>query len=105
MVDIDKYGLYGWHLERTTIMLDALQDKFGSKIMDIVLEYEISKRIEDGINQAKKLGKSHMLYNLHCGLDKYFVQGFNNELGCEVIKSIMEGHEYCIHRIYKKNNF
>lgn len=51
---------------------------------------------------ACELGKSHMLYNLHCGLDKYLVEGFNNELGCEIIKSIMEGDEYCIHRIYKK---
>lgn len=51
---------------------------------------------------ACELGKSHILYNLHCGLDKYFVEGFNNELECEIIKSIMEGNEYCLHKIYKK---
>jgi len=52
---------------------------------------------------ACELGKSNVLYNLHCGLDKYFVEGFNNELGCEIVKSIMNGDDYCIHRIYKKN--
>jgi len=52
---------------------------------------------------AYELGKSNDLYNLHCGLDKYFVEGFNNELGCEVVKSIMNGDDYCLHRIYKKN--
>jgi len=49
-----------------------------------------------------ELGKCNMLYDLHCGLDKHFVESFNNELGCEVVKAIMEGNDYCLHRIYKK---
>lgn len=49
-----------------------------------------------------ELDKCHMLYKLHCGLDKYFVEGFNNELGMEIIKTIMEGDDCCLHRIYKK---
>jgi hypothetical protein len=51
---------------------------------------------------VSELGKYDMLYNLHCGLDKYFIEGFNNELGCEIIKTIMEGSDCCLHRIYKK---
>lgn len=53
---------------------------------------------------VSELDKCNMLYNLHCGLDKYFVEGFNNELGCKIIKTIMKGDDCCLHKIYKKND-
>jgi hypothetical protein len=49
-----------------------------------------------------ELGRVNLLYDLHCGLDNYYVEGFNKELGCEIIKTIMEGQECCLHRVFKK---
>lgn len=51
---------------------------------------------------ACDIDRSNMVYALHCALDKDFTEGFNCELGCEVIQTLMDGHECCIHRIYVK---
>lgn len=53
---------------------------------------------------AQELGRSDILYNLHCGLDEYQVQGFDEKLGCEIVQSIMKGHDCCIHRLYVKES-
>ena len=51
---------------------------------------------------AYDINRSELVYALHCNLDEYFVQGFNSKLGCEVIQTIVDGHDCCVHRIYVK---
>lgn len=51
---------------------------------------------------AYDLNRAEMVYALHCKNDKDFVDGFNSKLGCEVVKTLMEGHDCCIHRVYVK---
>lgn len=51
---------------------------------------------------ACDLNRRETVYALHCGNDKDFVDGFNSSLGCEVVKTLMDGHDCCIHRIYVK---
>jgi hypothetical protein len=52
---------------------------------------------------ASDLNRKDTLYCLHCNCDKDFVEGFNRNLGCEVVQTIMDGHDCCIHRIFKKD--
>jgi hypothetical protein len=52
---------------------------------------------------AYELDRNETLYSLHCGCDKDFVEGFNCNLGCEVLQTIMDGNECCIHRIFMKD--
>lgn len=51
---------------------------------------------------ACDIDRSEMIYALHCNLDKDFVEGFNSNLGCEIIQTLINGHDCCIHRIYVK---
>lgn len=51
---------------------------------------------------AYDINRSKRVYALHCDLDKDFTEGFNSKLGCEVIQTLMDGHDCCIHRIYVK---
>lgn len=51
---------------------------------------------------AYDINRSELIYALHCNLDEDFVHGFNSKLGCEVIQTLMDGHDCCIHRIYVK---
>lgn len=50
---------------------------------------------------ASDINRNDILYNLHCNCDKDFVKGFNCNLGCEVVQTIMDGHDCCIHRIFR----
>lgn len=52
---------------------------------------------------AYDINKGEEIYALHCNTDKDFVEGFNSKLGCEVVKTLIEGNDCCIHRIYIKN--
>jgi len=52
---------------------------------------------------AHDINKREMVYALHCNLDKDFVEGFNSDLGCEVMQTLMDGHNCCIHRIFYKD--
>lgn len=52
---------------------------------------------------ASDINRKEMLYKLHCNCDKDFVEGFNCNLGCEVVQTIMDGHDCCIHRIFMKD--
>lgn len=54
-------------------------------------------------NAAKDAGIEELIYQLHCCSDPFFVEGFNNELKCEVRKSLLHGDDYCEHYIYKDN--
>lgn len=142
----DTYGLYRWHIERTLSWIDALTNEYGSTIVDTIVNKHRADRYEQGSKLAEELGKnslediipffsygkseniiekdnnqvlikatgclagkiaydidrSEMIYALHCNLDKDFVEGFNSNLGCEVIQTLMDGHDCCIHRIYVK---
>jgi hypothetical protein len=40
--------------------------------------------------------------NYRCGCDNSLVEGFNINLGCEVIRSVESGCNLCIHRLYIK---
>lgn len=51
---------------------------------------------------ACDINRGKMVYALHCDLDKDFTEGFNCKLGCEVMQTLMDGHECCIHKIYMK---
>lgn len=52
---------------------------------------------------ASDLNRKNILYGLHCNCDKDFVEGFNCNLGCDVVQTIMDGHDCCIHRIFRKD--
>jgi hypothetical protein len=52
---------------------------------------------------AYDIDRSEMVYALHCNNDKDFVDGFNCNLGCEVVQTLMDGHDCCIHRVYVKD--
>ena len=52
---------------------------------------------------ACDINRAEMVYALHCALDEDFTEGFNNQLGCEVIQTLMEGYDCCIHKIYVKD--
>jgi len=52
---------------------------------------------------ASHINRKEMLYSLHCNCDKNFVEGFNCNLGCEVVQTIMDGHDCCIHRIFMRD--
>jgi hypothetical protein len=52
---------------------------------------------------ASDINRNEMLYDLHCNCDKDFVEGFNCNLSCEVVQTIMDGHDCCIHRIFRKD--
>ena len=52
---------------------------------------------------AYDINKGKMVYALHCDLDKDFTEGFNDKLGCEVIQTLIDGHECCIHKIFVKD--
>jgi hypothetical protein len=52
---------------------------------------------------ANEIKRNEILYNIHCNCDKDFVKGFNCNLGCEVMQTIMDGHDYCIHKIFQKD--
>lgn len=109
----DKYGLYSWHMERT------LAKKSESNTLEVIAKHfaggdesRLIKKSEKEVlikttecltgKIAQAIGRGETLYRLHCGLDKYQVEGFNERLGCEVINSIMEGHEYCMYRLFIK---
>lgn len=51
---------------------------------------------------ACDINRGDTVYALHCALDKDFTEGFNCKLGCEVVQTLMDGRECCIHRIYVK---
>lgn len=52
---------------------------------------------------AFDISRKDLLYDLHCNCDKDFVEGFNGNLGCEVMQTIMDGHDCCIHRLFLKD--
>ena len=52
---------------------------------------------------ASHISRKDILYNLHCNCDKDFVEGFNCNLGCEVMQTIIDGHDCCIHRLFLKD--
>jgi hypothetical protein len=51
---------------------------------------------------AYDINKADIIYKLHCGTDPIFTKGFNENLCCEVVQTLMDGHDCCIHRIYVK---
>ncbi len=51
---------------------------------------------------AHDINRGDMVYSLHCATDPTFVRGFNSNLGCEVVQTLMDGHDCCIHRVYVK---
>jgi len=51
---------------------------------------------------AYDTGKKDIIYRLHCGTDPIFTKGFNKNLCCEVVQTLMDGHDCCIHRVYGK---
>jgi len=53
---------------------------------------------------AYDIKRPELMYALHCNSDNDFVEDFNPNLGCEVLQTLMDGHECCIHRIYVKEN-
>jgi hypothetical protein len=53
---------------------------------------------------AHDRNKKDIIYKLHCGTDPTFTKGFNDKLGCEVVQTLMDGHDCCIHRIYVKED-
>lgn len=143
----DNYGLYRWHLERSLGIIDILKEKYGEQATDIIHQKQLRDRREQGAQIAKELGnnelrdyiafttggndekiitksdtevlikstgclagkiafdinKGDMVYTLHCATDPSFVEGFNSKLGCEVVQTLMDGHDCCIHRIYIKD--
>ena len=52
---------------------------------------------------ACDINKTDLIYKLHCATDPTFVKGFNDKLVCEVVQTLMDGHDCCIHRIYVKD--
>jgi len=52
---------------------------------------------------AYDINKKDIIYKLHCGTDPVFTKGFNENLCCEVVQTLMDGHDCCIHRVYIKN--
>lgn len=145
-MEIDRFTLYRWHLQRTMNLISALEEEFGKEVREVIIEHDRNNAIEEGKALATRLGSNSLegvvnhfsggceeriiersenevlikgtgcysgaigcemaekdlAYDIHCGLDKYFVEGYNSELGCEIVKAIMKGDEYCLHRIYKK---
>ncbi len=143
-VDIDLYGLYYWHLKRTVNVIVALKNKYGESLIDEVAKTQNAIRYNQGKQLALQLpnnslediipfftfghddwvtektneyaiiktpkcmigdiinsiDNSNIAYCMHCGTDKYFTEGFNSCLSCDVIQSIAEGYDCCIHRIY-----
>ena len=51
---------------------------------------------------AFDINRGDMVYALHCATDPSFTEGFNSKLGCEVVQTLMDGHDCCIHRVYVK---
>ena len=51
---------------------------------------------------ANDVNRKEILYLLHCNCDKDFVEGYNCNLGCEVVQTIMDGYECCIHKFFWK---
>lgn len=53
---------------------------------------------------AFDISRHKLMYALYCNADNDFVEGFNKNIGCEVLQTLMDGHECCIHRIFIKEN-
>jgi len=51
---------------------------------------------------AVDIDRRDMVYRLYCNIDQDFVAGFNRDLGCEIVQTLMDGCDCCIHRIYVK---
>jgi hypothetical protein len=51
---------------------------------------------------AHELGRSDVLFKLYCKSDHDFLRGFNENLDCEHIKTLMYGDDCCIHKLYIK---
>ena len=144
----DKYGLYRWHLEMLINIIETLTEKYGDRVLDIILENQLHIRYENGMQCAKGSGKNSLeaiiplftggndeniieqsekevlikstgclpgkiaydinkkdiIYRLHCSTDPTFTKGFNENLCCEVVQTLMDGHDCCIHRIYVKED-
>lgn len=52
---------------------------------------------------AYDINRKDIIYELHCGTDPIFCKGFNENLCCEVVQTLMDGHDCCIHKIYYKD--
>lgn len=50
---------------------------------------------------AHNIGKSELLYPHHCGLDMAFAKGFSPNFKLEILKTIMNGDDCCLHKIWK----
>ena len=63
--------------------------------------------IKSGVNClpgriAYDINKKDVIYNLHCSTDPILVKGFNDNICCELVQTRMDGHDYCVHKIYVK---
>lgn len=50
---------------------------------------------------AYRHSKEALLYPHHCGLDQAFVKGFNEKIALEIPQTILQGADYCLHKIWK----
>ncbi len=52
---------------------------------------------------AHEIGREEDVGMLNCATDPTCVRGFNVRLGCEVVTTLMDGEDHCIHRVFIAN--